>query len=164
MSPLVAKNIVNDFYKFSYPGKIKTQQVVLAEKIVNGESISPELKKQLKEKIPKEKKARKVVSYQELKLKFIIDMICKDYSLTKTEIFKTSRETEILFPRQLIQYLSASCFNINYSIIAKETGVNCRTTINNSVDKIERMSNEKPFFRIKLEEYVDKVQSKKFGE
>ena len=42
--------------------------------------------------------------------KFIIDLVCKEYNVTKQEVFARTRNREFVFPRQVMMYVADFVF------------------------------------------------------
>lgn len=68
--------------------------------------------------------------------KMIIDKVCTYYSITKQDLFGTSRVKSVTLPRQVAMYLCKTMTDMNFGMIGGALGGKDRTTVMHNVDKI----------------------------
>lgn len=68
--------------------------------------------------------------------KMIIDKVCTYYSVSKQDVFGTSRMKNVTLPRQVAMYLCKTLTDMNFVMIGNAFGGKDRTTVMHNVDKI----------------------------
>jgi chromosomal replication initiation ATPase DnaA len=90
----------------------------------------------------------------------IANIVCADYDIKPEHIKARCRSTEILLPRQIVQYISKKLYvNLTHSYIASQTGVTDHSTVINSIKAIQNRMDTNKEFKEKVEGYILKINN-----
>lgn len=100
----------------------------------------------------KQWKARDHVYVPNPTIRRIVNVVCETYCVTPTDIVSQRRTLNVILPRQVAMYLSATITTRSLPEIGRCLGGKHHTSIMNGVRKIERLMESSPALRAKVEE------------
>ncbi|WP_308533905.1 chromosomal replication initiator protein DnaA [uncultured Peptoniphilus sp.] len=90
---------------------------------------------------------------------FIKKVVSKEYDITVEDLNSKKRTRQIAFPRQIAMYITRELTDLSLPKIGEEFGGRDHSTVIHAYDKIEKTMSDDPFFKIKMNELINKIKA-----